>query len=158
MLILHSYHRPIEPYARDVALEIAKAPPEGVIIKRSPRIRRFNDLSREYRASWVLDLHSEAKPYNPPMSEVDNPELALIYHGGTDRFSGMPVFRDEHAVDKLLRKFEAENYPKKLYIEPWGYPRIHTHFIKIALFWYRPKDSSVELVKKLAQYLLPHTL
>ena len=184
MLILHSYHRPVEPYARDVALEIAKNPPEGVIVRRSPRVRKFERLSRQHDASWVLDLHSEKPPYDTPAPEnLSHPylPLALIEYGekweGTlhelaqkkpDVLLDTSFTQEGQFVRGILEQHFRENYSVEKGIVgnitfggsliPYVKTRSNPRFVRIGLLWYRPKEFSVQFVNKLAQFLLGYPL
>jgi len=163
---LHSYHRPLEEYARDIALDLDKLHLNGVIVKESPRKRNFELLSSRYSVGWVMDLHSD--PYHTPPEKSDlispyNP-LAIIYYGEIWPKGGpstTPIgwtSPRSRGVKKLLSEFREKYYPSAcLYIEPSSISAI-PRFLHIGLLWYRPKQISLELLKNLTNHLHSYPL
>jgi hypothetical protein len=166
ILILHSWvspegrHSELEPYARDVALEIEKLQLEGIIVQESPVKRSFRKLLRKYNASWVFDLHSDT----PSSYRIDDYgdllkkafPIARIEYGGEvwDPHAGlsMPI---RNWVGELLNKFEKEKYgdaPALVLDAFWPMLR-HERLLGFGLAYVRPLDVSIDLVKSLAEYL-----
>jgi hypothetical protein len=179
ILILHSYHQPVEEYARDVALEIAKNAPEFIIVKESPRNRIFECLSRKYKAGWILDLHSsnpEVEPHVPDVHETPYRPLGKICYGERWPKGGpsvasvtIPHFGytegltpESKEVRRILKEFEKKYYPPpfaEVYIGPIARPHsVNPRFLIVGLLWYRPLEISIEFVKKLCNHLYSYPL
>ncbi len=183
-MILHSYHRPIEGYGRDVALEIDNLHLDGIIVKESPRKRTTSKLLREYNAGWILDLHSDnEETMTRDVSDfLKNPyPLLMIRHGYTpeefreldkavkeaDEY-GPPgeawetwfKFTKKAKVRELLDEFAVEKYgTKDVYVPSDWYPQQrNANILTLGLAFFRPFDQSVEYVKSLAQYLQRRSL
>jgi hypothetical protein len=167
VLILHSYHIPLEEYARDVALDVKKLQINGVIVKKSPKKRIFESLSRMYNAGWILDLHSDPQHREPPKERLISQyhPLALVEYG--ERWKGVYEGQETSEgkwVKNLLESFRENNYPgyvggnASLEIMPWLKTRSNPRFIRIGLLWYRPRKISVEFIEKLSQYLQSYPL
>ncbi|MBI2938354.1 MAG: hypothetical protein HYY22_09115 [Thaumarchaeota archaeon] len=180
---MHSYHRPLEVYARDVALEIAKNPPEGVIVRESPRKRSFGRLTTQYNAAWILDLHSD--PYQTPAAPEDlkHPYLPLVLIEYGEKWKGTlhelaqkkpdilldkPFTQEGEFVRNVIEKHLRERYTVERGVVgnityggavlPYVKTRSNPHFIRMGLLWYRTKEFGVQLVNGLAQHLLCYPL
>ncbi len=155
-------HSELEPYARDVALEIERLGLEGAIVKQSPVKRNFGKLLRKYNASWVFDLHSDipshyeiAKDWYKDLVRKPFP-IARIEYGGSvrdpDADLSMPV---RNWVGELLDKFEKEKYggaPALVLDAFWPMQR-RERLLGFGLVFVRPLHVSVDLVKSLAEHL-----
>lgn len=163
ILILHSWvsprHSELEPYARDVGLEIEKLRLKGIIVKESPVERSFAKLLKKYNASWVFDLHSDAPSdykYNWYRDLVKKPyPVARIEYGGNvwdpEAALSMPV---RNWIGRLLDEFQLKKYGGRVLVLDAFWPmRRHERLLGFALLYIRPLDVSVDLVKSLAEYL-----
>ncbi len=175
VLILHSYHRPIEEYARDVALEVAREAPDYIVVRESPRKRIFERLSRKYEVGWVLDLHSSPPELEPPTDEwlIDpyRPLAKICYgerwpKGGPSETSvTIPHFwkgltSESREVRRILEEFCERYYPKAdIWLGPIARPHsVNPRFLIVGLLWYRPLNISVEFIKKLSDHLYSYPL
>ena len=164
---MHSWiasgHSELEPYARDVALEIAKEKVEGIIVEESPRRRPCREMLRKYDAGWMFDLHSDApsdyvfcKEWYSDLVKKPYP-LARVVYGGKVWDPEDKVCRPiRNWVGVLLNDFQKERYgTEDAIVLSAAYPpvRLNERNLTFALIFARPLHQSVELVKSLAQYL-----
>jgi len=146
VLVLYGYH-PTEDYAIDVALALDKLNLERVIVKEFvPRKRDYGKFLRENKANWILDLHSESTEGRilPPSEILDTKSLGIISWGW------------RHDYNALMEKFFREHYNGEeilSYGKAGTIQRIHSGCFLLGLLWYRPLEQSLELVKKLTDYL-----
>jgi hypothetical protein len=169
ILILHSYHYPIEDYARDVALEIKKMNLPGIKVIKSPRRKRwFEQLLRKYDAKWALDLHSDPYRSEPDPYLLHSDVLGNITYGGITLWNPDTLSKEKaerwhlygilSELGELLWQFQIEKYGKQvLSLNPNYRGKIHRRMLQIGLLWFRPMDKSVEFIKSLAQYLQERT-
>lgn len=162
---MHSWvsktHYPQEEYARSVALEIQSLDLEGVIVIESPARRDFGRLLREYKAKWIVDLHSGYK-------SIPSEESRPLYSGPAH------IFSDNDEVLDMLKRWAKKEYADEMSENRYyflfmdaGYPRPNPNFIGVELnelrhvLGYVDRSTafadSVEFMKKLCHFLYTET-
>lgn len=163
VLILHSFHYPgkkkpgifrkkpiwYEQYARDIGQELEKQDLIGVVVKESPKKRRFKRLRNKYNADWIVDLHSIAREYDP---DLDRRLLAMIFCHSDPEISD--YFK--RFVNEYPKLNQTVQFPVPVYDDIES--RYMRKYVGVELFDWIPKEKSIDFVKKLSQYLQTNDL
>lgn len=140
-----------EVYEREVGIELGNMNLPNVIVKEADnRKRDINYLLKKYQARFMLDLHDPGRTYNPK-DRYD--AVAHIAFAGTERH------------EEYFERFHKQNYPddkdllkSKISLLPTTWERFNHRLIGVELLTWCPKETSLDFLKRLTDYLQSNNL
>lgn len=123
----------------------------GIIVKESPRKRYYKKMISQYKAKWVLDLHSNDLSKDR-VYDFEKELLAYLFLGGEyERNKDLGRYRAfAEWGKKTFPTYKRRPSPVMVLEAGIEKPR---NFIGVELLNHNPRSASIELVKKLAESL-----
>jgi len=144
--------KPKEYFEREIGLELEKMNLPNVIVKESPRVRKYRKLLDSYKARFVLDLHDINRGYD---SRLDQPYyIAHVYHVHNRK---LDEYFERFRKEKRLR-YDIKGALGS--VDNYGavYRNHNPRSLGIELFPWAGKEKSLESLKRLTDFLKQNDL